>query len=283
VTFTIDRPVDVALRLRVGGLARIPAGLEVRVPDLDPGQTGGDRPVDRDLREDPETAEVAFRWLPMPGGEAPPVTLRAEGLPEVVVTPSRDADGVWRAVVEFSPGATLKVRVTRPEGVRYHLQLERWDEADGRWTFRYDDPGYQAGLRAVDGVHTFAGLASGRYRLTEHYTNRSSDPVELRGGEVVEVTFDLTSLVVVKGRVEVPAGENPAYASVQVEGREQGAVSAMNPVWVRADGTFEFRATNGERLALVGRHPQLRPSGEPVAFTAGSEEPGEVHEAEAQS
>jgi hypothetical protein len=223
------------------------------------------------IREDADAAELSFRCLPAAGGEAPAVTVRAEGFPDAVATPTRDPSGVWRADVDLQPGATLRARVTPPEGGRYFLRLEWWDGR--RWISLLDHPGYRAGRVAVDGVHTFGGLAPGRYRLTEHYTQQSSDPVELRAGVGVDVTFDLAGTILVRGRVEVPEGEEPAYVAVHVEGREYGAVSVANPVQVTPEGTFEFRATRGERLVLVGKHPLLAPSGAPVAFVAGTDQP----------
>ncbi|MCC6383493.1 MAG: carboxypeptidase regulatory-like domain-containing protein, partial [Dehalococcoidia bacterium] len=173
LTVTIDRPIDIVLRLLRAGTPGIPAGIQVRVPDL---ATGGNRSLGREIQEDATTGELRFRWLPMPDGSAPPVTLRADGVPEVTVRPERAADGVWRADAELAMGATLRVRVASPAGGRYWLQLERWDEIQQRWWSMHDHPAYVAGRQAVDGLHVMPGLPPGRYRLVEAYSNLASVP-----------------------------------------------------------------------------------------------------------
>ena len=272
--FTIDRPIDIVLRVLEGGRPRLPPGLRVSVPDLDPDSAlGGDRDLYGETQQDAAAGEVRLRWLPLPDGTAPPVTLEAEGMPAVTVVPKKGEDGVWRADAQLVAGGTLRARVLPPEGGRYWIQLEQ-ERPDGQgWIFLHDHPGYQAGRRGVEGVHTMPGLSPGRYRLVEGYTNLASEPFEVVGGAEVELEFDLGAIVVVQGRVVVPDGENPAYASFGVEGRTAGQTSTRNPGRVKADGSFEFRARRGERIGLVVQHPFLRPLQAATYFVAGKEEP----------
>ena len=274
VTFTIDRPIDIVLALRSGGKPLLPEGLKVSVPDLDPNRFGGGpRDVFNEIHEDAARGELSFRWLPMPDGSAPPVTLEAKDIAETTVTPTKGEDGVWRARVELARAATMHVRVAVPEGTRYFLKLEQWKEGDGSWVYLHDHPGYRQGRRAVEGIHVIPALGPGRYRLVEHYTGLASDPIEVSGGGDIDVPFDLTAIVEVKGRVVVPEGEDPMYASIHVKDRDRGAVSTMNPIVPKKDGTFSFRATRGERLTLVAEHPLLRPKAEPKPFVVGTDEP----------
>jgi hypothetical protein len=274
VIYTIDRPVEIALRVRVAGQPRLPPELQVYVPDLDPSGRGGTRQVvGREIREDLEAAELAFRWLPMPDGSAPRVTVRSDGLPEGSATPQRDAAGIWRAEVDLQHGATVRGRVVPPKEGGYVVELQVWHPQHKMWLGAPGASSSQGSGAAVDGVHTFGGLPPDRYRLWAHMTGTATDPIDLRAGETVELVLDLASTVLVTGRVEVPPGESPAYAAIQVHERDEGPVSRLNPVIPAADGTFKLRALRGERLLLAASHPLLRLAHDPVPCVVGTDAP----------
>lgn len=274
-TVAINRPIDYEVCIRVNGEPCIPEDCQVYVRGMAP-----DRPPEElrwivgGLEEDAERGEVRFRWLPLPSGEASPVTIRAPGLPTAAATPVRGADGVWRATVELQATTTLRVRLGVPQGLRYYLNLERWRDELGRYVVPEDQAARQTRWNAVKDVHTFRGFPPGRYRLREHNSGITSEPFELvAGGEDLDMTFSLSAAVVVRGRVVVPEGENPAYATVRLADRVGGGVSRSNPVRVNQDGTYEFRAPAGERHRLVVKHPLLVPKDAPPEFVVGGAVP----------
>ncbi len=271
----IDRPIDYAVRIRVNGEPRIPDDYEVHVMEMAPDQPPDElRRIWHGCDEDPEKGEIRFRWLPLPGGEASPVTIRAPGLPPAAATPVKGANGIWRATVDLASSTTLRVRLAAPEDTPYFLYLERWQEQYQRYYVPEDGVARQARRDAEDGVHTFRGFAPGRYRLRESYSGITSTPFELTpGGPDLDLELDLSTSVLVRGRIVVPTDENPAYARVRFADRDGGSVSRSNPVRVQGDGSYEFRATAGERHRIVVEHPLLVATDAPPEILVGSDVP----------
>lgn len=275
-TVAIDRPIDIVVQLRQDGAPRLPDTYRLQVPDLSPGASPGRKRVvtARELSEDRDAGEIRFRWLPMPGGDAPLITIEPDGLPPVSGTPTKDAAGVWRTVIDLPKSTTLRVRVEPPEGGRYFLRLMKWHAERGQYFGSRESAAQRSGRRAIDGVHTYKGLEPGRYRIREHHTGIESEPFELvADGSTTDIALDLSGTVFVRGRVVVPEGESPAYARVHVADRHRGSASTMNPVRIKLDGTFEMRARRGERLRLAAFHPTLKLVGEPVEFVVGTDSP----------
>jgi hypothetical protein len=270
----LAKPVDLAIRIVVDGVPRLPATYTVRVPDTDPVRLRRPREVtDQEYEEDPDAAEIRFRWIPITEGEAPEVTVEAEGYPPATVVPARSDDGIWRGRAELAASAALLVRVDVSEGVRHYLKVERWDEEKQAFTWDPRDPALRSGAKVDEGVYRYEGLRPGRYRLREHFTGTTTAPFDLRpGAGMIEVPFDLTTVVEVAGRVVAPDGEEPAFARVRVRAADD---DEPQEVRVNVDGGFTHRALRGQRLRFSVEHPVLQPApiGGTVEIVAGGEGP----------
>lgn len=241
------------LRIRLDG--------EVGLPTRYTLVAGGVRVAAEDIVEDPSAGELQVTLRPADEQGDLAVQLMAAGyLPASLSVASGPDGGVHE--VDLISGGRIRARVTPPEDGSYSLALQRFDASESEWTPAASGA---AGPGAPppdggDGVHLYAGLATGRYRIVEPRSGYEGRPIDVAaGGGVVDIHVDLSGTVEVRGRVKAPPGTDLTQVRVRIVGRHAPEAS-WSGVRVEADGTFTLRALRGEPLELSVAHPLLSPA-----------------------
>lgn len=160
------------------------------------------------------------------------------------------------------PLTTVEIRGA--PGAARGAVLEVWDpgQRDAPWVWDADRPFDFAGT-------TRLRLDRGRYRLMDFPTGIHSTPFDVpESGGAVHAVLDLTALVTIRGRVELPPGTSPEGLALVAEGDGiDTRGSAMLPFagreGLRLQGTtFELRVPAGRPVRLAAAHPELRPTRE---------------------
>ena len=210
--------------------------------------------------------------------EGLPIGIVADGYPRASAVLTRQGSTVSATLVmERRDG--LEVAVQPPADGRFDLVLEKYANEYRRWygsTRLIPEQRGQVRLRKTM-------LQPGRYRVRDLLTGVTSPAVEVtRGGGPREVALDLSASAPVAGRVDTPAGFDPAFARVIVhrDGRPQqappaptavpvfGAGAAQVPagppfaepagaIRLRSDGSFTVRIADAA-IELQAWHPLLR-------------------------
>jgi hypothetical protein len=133
------------------------------------------------------------------------------------------------------------------------MVLERWSDEDQAWAVHqgiaHSAMDHQEGTSIL--------LPPGRYRAKDRKSGLATDPVNIESGAEVRIVLDLTRAGFVRGRVEIPAGTDPALARVRVDGidlREFGG----NLLSLARDGTFQLSVLPDTSITLEASHPLLR-------------------------
>jgi hypothetical protein len=158
------------------------------------------------------------------------------------------------------PLTTVEIR--GEPGAARGVALEVWYPwlRDAPWVWDADRPFDFAGT-------TRLRLDRGRYRLMDFPTGIHSTPFDVpESGGPVHAVLDLTGLVTIRGRVELPLGASPEGLALVAEGDGiDTRGSAMSPFagreGLRLQGTtFELRVPAGRPVRLAAAHPELRPA-----------------------
>ncbi len=266
-TFELVARFTFVLHLTVAGERRLPASYTL--------SAGGLRVPTADIAEDAATGQLQVSIRPPQEDQGFAVQLVARGyLPASIDVDPTDDGATYD--VELAAAGRIVARVTPPEDGRYSLALEQYDRDAKAWVPSAGGavPGAPPPASS-DGVHTYEGLAAGRYRLVEARSGYQGDPIDVGGGgSVVERNVDLTGAVDIVGTIQAPPGSNLAQARVKVVGRH-----ALDQPWsgarVAADGTFLLRAIRGQALELTVVHPLLSPArtGGRIKVIAGTGKP----------
>ena len=182
------------------------------------------------------------------------------------------ADGFLPARASAAPGAITRIdlqgagsvllRLTPPSDRGYQIQLQRWvAEAGGwEWITRYRQ-------EEVDGGHRGEGLEPGRYRLVEPNARVATPEFEVAGGRTTTLSWDLSRLAWVEGRVEAPEGTDLAQAVVRTDLPDVAARAGRTPpppsqgiVRAGKDGRFALRVPGDRDVALTVAHPEHVPA-----------------------
>ncbi|MFO0934441.1 MAG: hypothetical protein U1E39_17270 [Planctomycetota bacterium] len=247
--------VDVVARLSVDGRPELPERLGWSLSN------GGVVDATTDRAE----ATLRVRTRALVGSKKPAVLkFWAPGLrdsdPVVVPWPASGGAATIDVPLARVPDVVLEVRAD--PGARATAFLETWwpEHRDAPWVL-YND-----------GSTTFTGrtrvtLERGRYRLRHGETGLVSAPFDVpeRGGKV-HATLDVTGLVTVRGRIEVPPGTAPRDFGIVAVGegidtRWCGWMTFGGRRGLPCDGaTFEVRVPPGRPVRLSPSHEDLQPA-----------------------
>jgi hypothetical protein len=273
-TFTVAQPLA-TVDLRAGDARidvvvpeRFEAVLEVTL-DGRPGLPPTYRVSSRDFfwkveAEDPERGEV--RVSALAGAQEKQVEA---GFVAVPFLPAKlDVPVVRGAAPPVVPvalvrGARLRLDVKRAANQKFGLRIQRQGD-DGKFA------NLDAQFRAIDrlngpnGLFDFSPLQAGTWRVQDEVTQITSEPIALALGEDRTELLDLSSAIVIRGRVTAPEGTD--FRSVRVVARGEPEVVGTDrfsrPVYpgtfVLPDGTFE-RTIDGARPFVRAWHPSLAP------------------------
>jgi len=217
--------------------------------------------------------QLQFDWYERADGEPVALSVRSSDpdTTHVVAWPVRDGLGVWRARVALEPIQRLDARVVPPADGVYSVGLEAFGAANGSAPVFVPQTLVEQARFAEDGVHRFRGLPPAFYRVHDRKSGEATALVPVReGSEPVVVTLDLSDVVEVKGRVEVPSPHEAKLVTVALQGRDSGPFSRASPVRVSPSGAFTLRARRGSRLRLVASHPFLSQLGGPAEHVVGT-------------
>jgi hypothetical protein len=268
---------DVVHELEVPAAVRLT--VDVRVdgePGLPPSWSltvGGQHVSAAEAREDPDAGTIEASVRPVPGPGPLEVVLRAEDCLPARAAVDAEAASEAEVSLDLVHGGRLTVQVVPPADGVAAVRLERRQGEGGPWAgVRAAEAGGAIPSADGDGMHAYAGLEDGVYRVRDLRTGSATEPVLVRpGGAAVRQTLDLRGATWVEGRVRAPAGSDLRLARVLVEGRDDPS-QAFAGTPPAADGSFRLRALQGQRLTLRVRHPLLRTAAEGgvVTVTAGS-------------
>ncbi len=262
VTIDLGVRVDTTVHVTVDGKPRLPADFEF-LPD-DPVTFA------TDWSEDPASGTLHFSWWIPPEGSIPAVTCTGGDLPPAMF-PERPIppDRKLRFDVGIGAAAKVAIAVTLPSSRAVDLvlcQLESGPSAPhgakfGPMSRPMIDDTSSAHFRAE-----WADLPLGRYRAFETTTGTPGPLLDLTSpATTVEVSWDLSHIFFVEGRVIVPDGE--ALIDTQVAWSVEdpalpvlcGATELKGTGSVDEAGMFSMQIRGDRPVELTVIHPTLRP------------------------
>ena len=265
---TVERAVPVVVSVSIDGTPGIPKDLA-----LDPGSFGPARGLrlrigmvtqtDKTAELDRDAGEVRFTWEPQQPPTHATLYAQAPGYQHASHTVTFTG-GELRFSINFVRAGALTVDVKVPANGRVRVNLERWDDEGSAWKSVRTGQMAMGGYAKPDanGRLTLEPLTAGRYRVVDRMNGVVGAPVRVREGGTAHASLDLGTVGIVKGRVDVPEGENPAGVLVVLEG---GPAFWQRP-WVGRPhvtprGAFAFTGKGGEfQLRVPGDRPvTLRP------------------------
>jgi hypothetical protein len=243
----------VRAQIRLDGVARLPARYEFDAPA-------------RVVEELPDAGEVRVRTNATRLGTRADLALRVPGfLPQLQ---SVVLGGTSESVVVFDLERAHRIvaDVVLPPDGRAVLVAECWDDSANGWS-------EVRGLSRPNGANgrfQFEGLSAGKYQLRELWVGFTSAPFELDAAHPeVQLTVDLSRVVFVAGRVEVPAGVPLDRARVVVEGLRDRTepnfwfrFEAAEPRGrkLETDGSFRIAVPLDQEITVRAWHPWLVPA-----------------------
>jgi RNA polymerase sigma factor (sigma-70 family) len=252
-TANVDSRIEVTLRAE----AAVRVHVKVRGSPGLPGRFGfrcapG---LVRIVEEYPKTGVVDLAVRPRKEERPQMVLMWADGFRPVraPIQPG-GPNGSLEATVEFTGAVAtsrLEVAVVPPTGGPYSLSLEPAGDQRVSWL----GEGTQR-----KGVLVFDQLLAGRYRLTDRISGLASRVFEVRANaSPTKVTFDMSTLVRLHGRVEFPVGARFGQTLVETA-FEDKAHSPGKRANVRPDGSFTVSIPRDRAVSLTPVHPLLAPA-----------------------
>ena len=252
-TVALER--DVRIRLLYEGQPHVPPGLVLNM--------GGH--LLSDFEVDPATAEIGLRLRGSKGAMTQYVRVSAPGFASANAKFDLTADADPLVVdVALERRYEMYARVSPPKDGRYQVQLHRWVASVKQWSYGGDPWNQGMGGQQATVLH-FGGLQAGRYRLVDTLSGVSGLTFDLAPADSgTEQALDLSRVIEVHGRIEVPDGHRPRQVLVLVEGRPKrmrrfGGGGPQPQVEYGRDGDFTLRMAAGAREVLLATHKSLTP------------------------
>lgn len=242
---TLEPEIDVLLRVRVDGVARLPGSLAI-------GVRGGRR--SGEAKEDPETGSVRFSVQPF-GTDPLRVAITADGFPYTTLPIPKDTNPAV-VNVDLVSGATATVAIVPPNDDRYELQLEQWRDKSDSWI-----PVRHSLRQRGAATIRLTDLVPGRYRIADALSGLCSPEAELRAGAEHQFAVNLATTGWVEGRVVVPDGQDVRGALIHAtgEGLSTAGRFGKRAIGTTPDGTFKARVPGDRPVTLAVSHPLLLP------------------------
>ena len=229
--------VEVVARVTIDGRPALPASYSVNGPYLS-------------LEGDAERGELRVATYARAHAETVAFTLHASGFEDAtIVAPAANPVAEVALVRAGSLGVDVVGWV-----LSVQPSLERWAPEESTWK---PHPSSWAGPDGPDGL-LYRNLPAGRYRVVDRRSRAVSGEADVvPGAEPARVTLEVVPMVLIAGRVDLPAGADASLARVVVgdEASETPRQSAGHPV--AADGRFAFRTAGDRPVKLAVAHPLL--------------------------
>lgn len=248
---------EISVRLLLEGVPGLPTSYQVRAG---PGSSL--------TAEDPATGIVRLRVAAT--GDTETVAVSVDALGFQPGTGTAPLDGREIVDIPLAAACRMSAHVLLPPTGKVRIRVERFDLETNEWVMGPDGSvtGERYAANAPDGRFLFGELAPGRYRVRDVVSKLASDRIDLPGpGSAAEVCLDLSSIVRVRGVVELPEGISPQSARVVLDGADisepksnwNGIRRPVGGTYVDKDGRFEVFVSSARPIRLCAWHPWLSP------------------------
>lgn len=258
---TLEPAMPAVIRVSVDGERRLPARYSLR---LNGGLHGA-------IEEDAERGDLTFSLIPTDAESPVRATLSSPEHPDAEADlVLQEAGYACEASIDLRSGSTLILHVRPPPMGGQSIEIESWCSKTGIWKTMERQPTVRSADPGDAHVLVLAGLPPSRYRARDLGRRIVSEPVEVAGnGGTYEISFDLSAVFRVSGRVEFPPGTSSHEVFVLVEGdgierRElawrRGFAPDVEGLRVGAQGEFTAWGLAGRTIRLRPWHPVYSPA-----------------------
>jgi hypothetical protein len=223
-----------------------------------------------DSIEDPEHGRIHVRLSGTKADAPPQIWMRAIGyLPNCVELPTTQADPPPVVTLALTRAGSLLAQVVTNDKARASLFCQRWNEAKRVWEKLPSQYSAMSWPNGPDDGYLFEPIAAGRYCVFDERCGVTSEAVDVVAGARATVALDLTRVVELSGRVELPEGEDATLARVilddghhatEAEAVESYRGAGLPGVGVDKEGAFRVTASSAPPPRLRAWHPWLRPA-----------------------
>jgi len=230
-----------------------------------------------DSVEDPEHGRIRVRLSGTNADAAPQIWMRAIGyLPDHVELSTTQVDPPPVVTLALTRAGSLLAHVVKNDKARASLVCQRWNESKRAWEKLPSQYSAMRWPNGPDDGYLFEPIAAGRHCVFDETSGVTSEAVDVVAGARATVALDLTRVVELSGRVELPDGEDAAFARVilddgrhatDAEATESRRGGALPGVGVAKDGAFRLTASSVPPPRLRAWHPWLRPAADGGAVT----------------
>jgi hypothetical protein len=183
--------------------------------------------------------KISFAWPG--GGETTSIDMPLFASPQVVVDVRADADS------------------------EVQMDVERWEPS--AWNLKpWEQEWWSSGVGPYAAGRVILDLRAGRYRLRDRVTGVLSKPFDVtERGPGVAAVLDLTGLVTIRGRVEVPNAADAANVELVVDGdgidaQHQKIPSGRSEGMTYDGKAFALRIPAGRRVTISPWHWKHQPA-----------------------